>query len=293
MARDNDALATPFVNRRLSSQTLDLPSICSLLNRDARESSRLCWAEGYRNLHSALESGSEILCVVKCRKLIHSRATAFAINHLERTGTPVIEVSETEFSTLSTHQEPQGVGAVVRQRWHRLIEESPKNDDVWVVLDNVRTPGNLGTILRTCAAVNAKGIMLIGGEADPYDPACIRASMGAIFHQRLIRTSAKALLGWRRRHYCHIIGTSPSARLHYRNANLRGPLLLVMGNERTGVRERQSNLCDAMVRIPVSDHVDSLNLAIATGVLLYESFEQRQRSMSTRQKQRTTGFEAN
>jgi len=275
MARDKRSVATDLVNPWPKGQLHEISFIRSLLDRNVRDDTKLLWAEGYRNLHCALSSKSDILNLVICPQLLRSNATRVAINHIAQTRTTIVELNEQEFLALSTHQEPQGVGMVARQQWGRLIDVQPGEEDIWIVLDNVRTPGNVGTILRTCAAVNARGVMFVGGEADPFDPSSVRASMGAIFHQNLIRTSAKALIGWRKRHPCTIVGTSPTAPLHYRKADLRGPLLLVMGNERSGVRERQAKLCDCMVRIPCSKFVDSLNLAIATGVLLYEAYEQR------------------
>ena len=263
--------AIRFDNCRPTGQTFDLSFVQLLHDRSHRDKTGLFWAEGCRNLHSAMESGSAIECIVRCRSLLRSRQTELAIHHLCRLGTSVLDVSEVQFLSLSTHQEPQGVGIVARQSWQPLIQVSPAKDDVWIVLDNVRTPGNLGTILRTSAAVGAQGVMLIGGLIDPHDPASIRASMGAIFHQRLVRTSAKALLGWRKRHPCHVLGTSPRARTHYRAASYAKPLLLMMGNERTGLRTKQHDLCDTTVRLPMTDKVDSLNLAVATGILLYEA----------------------
>jgi TrmH family RNA methyltransferase len=275
MGRGKHSPSLRFTNRMPQGRTLDLEGIRSLLDRKDREKSGLFWAEGCRSFHCATETGRHIECVVHSPSLLKSRQTFLALRHFQRNNTPTLEVSADDFVSLSTHPEPQGVGVVVSQNWQPLIQVDPSPKDVWIVLDNVRTPGNLGTILRTSAAVGAQGVMLIGGETDPHDSACIRASMGAIFHQRLVRTSAKALVGWRTRHPCRVIGTSPDARLHYRQANYSGALLILMGNERTGIRERQQCLCDTVVQLPMTDRVDSLNLAVATGVLLYEAFGQR------------------
>lgn len=261
--------------RGASRQFVDLDFIRSLLRRSLRESSGLFWAEGCRNVHAAIHSSREIHAVAVCRSMLRSHDTWCAVAALKRRGTPILEISPDEFSTISTHAEPQGVGIVVSQQWERLIDLQLGPKDVWVLLDNVRTAGNLGTILRTCAATGVRGLMLIGGETDPHDPAALRASMGALFNQRLIRTSAKALAGWKQRHPCRILGTSPAARLSYRKANYRGPLLIFMGNERSGLRERQLALCDTVVSLPMQPGVDSLNLAVATGVVLYEAYAAR------------------
>jgi TrmH family RNA methyltransferase len=282
MAKGKRSSTIHFADRKPQGRPLDFPFISSLLERRSREQSGLFWGEGARNFHAALEAQRSIQSIVLCRQMLQGRENWRALLHELRRGTPVVEVTREEFLSVSTHAEPHGIGVVVEQRWEPLIELDPGPTDIWVVMDNVRTPGNLGTTLRTCSAVGAQGIMLIGGEADPHDPACIRASMGSIFHQRLIRTSAKAMESWKKRHTCRVIGTSPSAARHYRCIDYRGPLLLLVGNERTGLRERQRSLCDELVRLPMAGSIDSLNLAVATGVILYEAIEQRARQPAAR-----------
>ncbi len=244
-------------------------AIGELLDRQSRERIGLFWAEGCRSFFSALESGWTVHSVVFCPKLLRS-ATAWHVLARIRPRTQVLRLAPDEFRTLSRRVEPDGIGILCEQRWSPLIQERAGSGDVWVALDGVRTPGNLGTILRTCAAAGARGVMLIGGDADPYDPAAIRASMGAVFKVPLIRTSAKALAGWKSRRAVTFIGTSPAASRDYRQPTYRTPLVLMMGGERSGLRERQLALCDEIVSLPMTRQVDSLNLAVATSVMLYE-----------------------
>jgi RNA methyltransferase, TrmH family len=139
----------------------------------------------------------------------------------------------------------------------------------------VRSPGNLGTILRTCEAVGGAGAILIGDGIDPYDPATVRATMGAVFSQRFVRTGFRELVGWKRQTGIRLVGTSPLAVKNYRAGDYRGPLILYMGSERKGMSPEHQALCDEMVRIPMVGRADSLNIAVATGVMLYEVFHQR------------------
>lgn len=272
MGRDKRLYSIPFdIGRPPHGQTFDLTFIRSLFDRKHREQTGFFWAEGLRNFHTALRSGREVCCVVRSRQLLRSSQAEIAVRRLQKQGAVVIDVDGDQFASISRQEEPQGIGIVAPQSWQRLIDTHPREEDLWVVLDNVRTAGNLGTILRTTAAVGANGVMLIGGETDPHDSNSIRGSMGAIFTQQLIRTSARALEGWRKRHHCRVIGTSPTARTHYKATSYHGPLLLMMGNERSGLRERQTSLCDVVVRLPMTGAMDSLNIAVATGVLLYEA----------------------
>lgn len=276
MARGN-APAVQLAHRKPKGRTfpsIDFPFLQVLLTREARERTGLFWAEGARNLIQAVEANRRIHAAIVCRDLPYGGCWQ-EIAHLKRIGVPFLSLSLDQFSSLTHRLEPEGIGIVVEQAWSPLIEQKPRKDALWVVMDNVRTPGNLGTILRTCSAVGAQGVMLIGGETDPHDPSAVRASMGAIFHQKLVRTSARALVGWLKRNPCNVVGTSPGAKTHYRDVSYSGPLLLLMGNERTGLRQRQLDLCNQVVRLPMVGPADSLNLAVATGVMLYEALEQR------------------
>lgn len=243
-----------------------LDSIIALLDRTERERSGLFWAEGCRSFFSALQYGWTVQAIVICPKLLRSRE---AWSRLPSQRVPILRVTVEQFAVLSRRNEPDGIGVVCEQRWSRLIDQEARHGDVWIALDEVRTPGNFGTILRTGAAVGTAGVMLIGGELDAFDPAAIRASMGALFATRLVRTSAKALAGWKERRHVLFVGTSPEARLDYREAHYRTPLVLMMGSERTGLRDRQIALCDQVVRLPMTSKVDSLNLAVATSIMLY------------------------
>ena len=143
------------------------------------------------------------------------------------------------------------------------------------MLAAVQFPANLGTILRTAEAVGCTGVILVGSSADPYDPVAVRAGMGAIFTQRLVRCRLAELTGWKHLYGYAMVGTSPAAPVDYRSIVYPLPLLLFMGNEHSGLTPEEMAACDAMVTIPMVGCVDSHNLAVATSLLLYEAFYQR------------------
>jgi TrmH family RNA methyltransferase len=181
-----------------------------------------------------------------------------------------LEVSADVFRSMSLKEGPQGIAAVVRQRWEALEEIIPGNELCWIALASVQDPGNLGSILRTSDAVGAAGVILIGDATDPYDPGAVRAGMGAIFSQRLVRASNEELHAWKLRHGARVVGTSDAASLDYRDAAYSRPLVLFMGSEREGLGEEEMTVCDEIVHIPMEGRSDSLNLAVATGVMLFE-----------------------
>jgi RNA methyltransferase, TrmH family len=118
----------------------------------------------------------------------------------------------------------------------------------------------------------------LGNSADPYDPSAIRASMGALFSLRLVRTSFDEFAAWKNQHSYPVVGTSDSAAEDYQAIQYRPPLILMMGSERQGLSPEQQKVCDIMARIPMVGRSDSLNLAVATAVMLYEIFNQRRRN---------------
>jgi TrmH family RNA methyltransferase len=187
----------------------------------------------------------------------------------------VLEVTAEVFRSLSAKEGPQGIGGVIRQRWLPLADADPEEGLCWVALDAVQDPGNLGTVLRTSDAVGAAGVILLGQTTDPHDPGALRASMGAVFTQRLVRAGFDQLLSWKDAHGCSLVGTSDAADAEYREVSYGPRLILLMGSERQGLSREQQAQCDLVVRIPMAGKSDSLNLAVASGVMLYEIFHQR------------------
>jgi TrmH family RNA methyltransferase len=186
-------------------------------------------------------------------------------------------VTAAVFASLSDKEGKHGIGAVVRQRWDSLASIRPEDGLCWIALGTVQYPGNLGTILRVSDAVGGAGGLLIGHTADPYDPTAVRASTGAVLSQRLVRTHLEDFARWKQQHQITLIGASPAATLDYRDVAYPAPLALFMGSEGRGLSPQEQALCDRMVRIPMVGRSDSLNLAVATSLLLYEIFHQRRR----------------
>jgi len=166
---------------------------------------------------------------------------------------------------------------VLRQQWITLEQVNVQPGEIWVALDEVADPGNLGTILRTSDAVGGKGVILLDHATDPYDPTAIRASMGALFSQALVKAGLDEFARWKGQRGAALIGTSGAAQRDYRQVSYPDGVVVLMGSEREGLSEKHIALCDQIVRIPMVGRSDSLNLAVATGVVLYEIFNQRRK----------------
>jgi TrmH family RNA methyltransferase len=167
------------------------------------------------------------------------------------------------------------LGAVVRQRWITLSEVRGDEGLCWVALDRIADPGNLGSILRTCEAVGAAGAILLGDTTDPYDPTSVRGSMGAICSMRLVRAEAEGFASWVRERAINLVGTSDRAATSYREATYDRPLVVLSGSEREGLPGSLLEVCKETVSIPMVGRADSLNVSVATGVVLYEAFARR------------------
>jgi TrmH family RNA methyltransferase len=247
--------------------------IRALQARKERDEAHAFFVEGIRIVGEAVELQADLEILVVAPDLLTSGYGQALIQRVQANDIPALTVSADVFRSLSGKEGPQGLGAVVRQRWSCLEESDPCAGLCWVALERVADPGNLGTILRTADAVGAAGVILLGPSTDPYDPSALRAAMGAIFAQRLVRTSWDPFLAWAHTGSCLLVGAADSTGLDYRKVAYRRPPVLLMGSEREGLSTAQQAACDLLVRIPMVGRSDSLNLAVATGVLLYQIFD--------------------
>ncbi len=254
--------------------------------REERERTGKFFVTGLRFIIQAHQQGAHIESLFVSPPLLVSVPGQRLVRKLRMAGTPVYEVPPEVLHSISLVDDPQGLGAVIRQQWQTLDTLRPGKELCWLALDTVQSPGNLGTILRSCDAVGCAGVILLGEATDPYEPCAVRASMGACFAQKFIRATPADFLAWKQKHKCTLVGTSPHTGEDYQQAAYPAPVVLFMGSERKGLSSELQDLCDGMVKIPMVGTSDSLNLAIATSVLLYEVFNQRRGEKPDREKRR-------
>jgi TrmH family RNA methyltransferase len=252
-----------------------IKQIRALRSRKHRESTGLFFIEGARLLAEAVQTGAAIEALVVAPDLLTSPFGREIACSLELAGVRRLEVTPEVFDSLALRDSARGIGAVVRQRWQPLEAVGLSDRRCWIAVDAIQNPGNLGTILRTSAAVGGAGVILIGETTDPYDPSAVRATLGALFSQRLVRSTFAEFADWKRRRGYPVVGTSPSAPTDYKQVTYRPPPVLLMGGERSGLSPEQQALCDLVVRIQMIGRCDSLNLGVATSLLLYEIFNQQ------------------
>ncbi len=251
--------------------------IRALRQRKERERSGHFFVEGVRLVGEAIALGMVETLVVAPALLSSPFAHDLVAQQAEHSR--VIEVSAEVFASLSQKEGPQGLAAVARQRWIELDEVELNVAPGWVALVSPADPGNVGTIIRTADAVGASGVILLDHATDPYDPVALRASMGAIFALQVVRATFAEFAAWKHAQGVYLLGAADSAAAHYQDISYPQPLVLLMGSERQGLSPDQQALCDQMVHLPMCGRSDSLNLAVATGVLLYEFLSQSRRAL--------------
>ncbi len=234
-----------------------------------RNASGEFFIEGAKFVSEAMQCGWDIKHLIIAPESIKSEFVNEVIASASNSSIEIIEVTNSVFNTIASKDLVQGIGATVRTRPQQELRPISEND-IWVCLEGVQDPGNLGTILRTSDAAGAKGIILTGDCVDQYDPAVIRSSMGAFFCQPIIKTSLVEIEKWKITHRILCIGTSDQATTMYDDVPYALPAIIMMGSERKGLSKNASSLCDLFVGIPMMGRCDSLNLAVATGIMLYE-----------------------
>lgn len=252
-----------------STANLHIKNIRHLRERKYRLETGLCYIEGLRIVYEAVLRNTQIEELIHSPELTRAEIVQEIIEKAKSLGIGITEVSKPVFQYLSSKDGPQGLAAVIKQKWVQLDDIDPCSG-VWVALYEVADPGNLGTILRSCDAVGASGVILIDNCADPYDPSALRASMGGIFSSKVIKCSLVKFIDWVKQQNISLIGTSDKAHLDFRNIKYQDNMVLLMGSERQGIPILLQEICQPVVSIPMKGNCDSLNLAVATSLLLFE-----------------------
>ena len=256
----------------ITSLTNDrVKAIRALEMRKVRKETGLFVSEGTSLLITARDHGFTPETLVYQAGAAESGIARGLVTWALKEGAEVLEVSKAVLAKLASKDNPQTMLGVFKQR----IAPAPVLKDVaksatWLALEEVRDPGNLGTILRTADATGVAGVILVGTCCDPYAVEVVRATMGSIFAVPLVKMERDAFLSLAKSWPGDVIATHLDAREDYRSVRYKGPELVVMGSEGPGLSEDVAAACARRVKSPMSGALDSLNLAIATALMLYQ-----------------------
>jgi TrmH family RNA methyltransferase len=231
----------------------------SLSGKKYRDEEQLFIVEGLRHVKDALAGGFALEVLA-----FSPRAAKDAVGIKARES---YEMTDELLSRITGRDNTQPLIGAFRPKVEKL-------DDVkaglWVALEGIRDPGNLGTIIRTTDAVKAEGVILLGECCDAWSPEAVRGSMGSFARVKIAAAPLKDFISWRKGWTGGITGTHLRTDTDYRAAKYPLPHILLMGSEANGLSEEAAKACGTLVKIPMAGGAESLNLAVSTGIMLYE-----------------------
>ena len=248
--------------------------IRQLRQRKEREKSGKFYIEGLRLIGEALRTDFPLESILFSSDLLISDFGWKAIEDGKKKGIDIIEVTEDVFQTFAFKEGPQGIAAVGFQKWAN-IKELRHLEGLWIALDNVQDPGNLGTIMRSLDGAGGKGLILLGNSTDAYHPTSVRSSTGAVFSVATRKASLREFREWKSRECVPVIGTVCGEATNYRKYIYPQDMILLMGSEQKGLSKELVEMCEGLVTIPITGSVDSLNLACAASIVLFEIYAKR------------------
>lgn len=273
----------PNDNSEITSvQNPRIKQVVNLRNRSEREETGTFIIEGYRELFRAIGNGQVIQTLYFCPSLFLGTNEGALIEKAERSGTQVLSCNEKVFQKISYRDRPDGLLGVGVQK-HLLLSDlktklETKANPFLVVAEAIEKPGNLGTILRSSDAVGVDGLIVCDRCTDIFNPNVVRASVGTLFTVPVVEAEGLETLKWLKKQGIKVLAATPSAKLEYTEVDMKGPLAIAVGTEQLGLSEKWMSQADLQVRIPMHGVADSLNVAMATTLLLYEALRQRSKA---------------
>lgn len=251
----------------------------ALSDRRERNRTSLFLIEGFRELFRAAQGGVDILELFFCEELFLGSNEPFLLQDLEAKGVKLYKCSEEVIRKISYRDRPDGLVAVASQMKGSLEAVNKYLDNVQhpflLVAESIEKPGNLGTILRSCDAVGVDAALICDRCTDIFNPNVVRASVGTLFTQPVVEVTHQELLPFLKARGIAIVAATPHATQEFTKVDLTGPIAIVVGTEQLGLSQHWMDAADIQVRIPMRGSADSLNVATATTLLLYEVLRQR------------------
>ncbi len=262
-----------------SLQNPQVKQVIHLRDRHARDQTGLFLIEGYREILRATNAGWKIDKLFICTDLFLGANEPALIQSIASRGTQILICSEKVFQKMSYRDRPDGLLAIAPQKALTLedLKQHQKASEIpfFVVAESIEKPGNLGTILRSSDAVGISGLIVCDRCTDVFNPNVVRASVGTLFSVPTVEAKGEEALQWLKAQGIAILAATPHASHEFTQVNLVRPLAIAVGTEQLGLSQRWMQQADLQVCIPMNGVADSLNVAMATTLLLYEVYRQR------------------
>lgn len=263
------------VEKITSLQNPRVKQLVKLRDRRPRDEAGVFLVEGYREIRRALEKRVPLQELYVAPEWFLGENEPDLIARAEQAGARVFELSREAFAKVAYRERPDGLLAVAPQWKRSLADLALRADPFLLVVEAIEKPGNLGTILRSADAAGCDAVIVCDPVTDIFNPNVVRASTGVLFSVPLVVGESAGVLAWLRAQRIRTVATTPAAQTLYTAADLRGPLAVVMGSEQYGLSEFWLKQADLPVRIPMAGQADSLNVAMATIITLFEAVRQR------------------
>jgi TrmH family RNA methyltransferase len=249
-----------------------IKDIKGLSSKKDREETGTFMAEGLKLVIDALELGWNIRTLVYAKEAKSKPLVEKAALKTVASGGLVLEVTEKVLSSITRRDNPQMVVGIFDQQWKSLRDIKPESNQTFIALDRVRDPGNLGTVIRTADAAGASGVILVGDCTDPFSLETVRATMGSVFATPVTKCTVAEFLSWKKSAGVSVVATHLAGSVDYRTIDYKKkPVVILMGNEQSGLPDDLASKADQVARIPQEGRADSLNLAIASAIMIYEA----------------------
>ena len=260
------------MTRIVSLQNARVKAAVRLRDRKERDETGLFLIEGYRELKRAVDAGRKIETLLICPEFFLGDNEQDLIDEAK---TQVIECSPDVFRKISYRDRPDGILAIAPQVHLRLTDLKLSATPFLLVAESIEKPGNLGTILRSADAAGVDAVIVCDRTTDIHNPNVVRSSIGTLFTVPVLEASSEETLLFLKNKKMQLVAATPHAKLEFTQADFRSPLAIVVGTEQYGLSENWMQKADIAVRIPMRGIADSLNVASATTLLLYEVLRQR------------------
>lgn len=250
-----------------------IKQIRGLRSRKNRRQSGMFYIEGVRHVGEAIVNDFPLEYVIYSPELLTADYGQEILAIASIKNIDLIQVTSDIFNSLSMKEGPHGIAAVGHEKYFTFNDIEIKG--LWIALENIQDPGNLGSIMRSLDGAGGKGVILIGDSTDPYHPTAVRSSTGAIFYLPILKSSITDFIGYKKRTNIFCAGSSCNANTSFKEVDYPDDVVLVMGSEQKGITGVLEGECDILVNIPMAGKVDSLNLANAASIVLFEIYTRR------------------
>jgi RNA methyltransferase, TrmH family len=258
-----------------SFQNPQIKQVVKLHKRRERDRLGKMVIEGYRAILAALDNGYPLCELYCCPSLFFGKNEPQLIERAAQTGAKIIEVSTGPFTKMAQRERPEGLLALAPQIRHPLYDHPPGKQGLYLIAEAIEKPANLGALLRAADGAGADALILCDRCTDLFNPDVVRGSVGAFFSLPTLEAASAEALAWCRRHRILTLAATPHSDCLYTAVDLRQPVAIVVGAEQYGLSEQWLRGADQQVALPMFGQINSLNVAVAAALLLYEVVRQR------------------